>query len=224
MTITPDQTLADLAVTSAGAARVFHHHGLDFCCHGRSTTLAAGCEARGIDVEALIAEIEQAAAAPSDEFERWDEKALDQLIEYILARFHESHRAEFPRLLEMACKVERVHAEKPTCPHGLADHIEAMAAELEMHMQKEEQVLFPMICSGRGAMAAMPIQVMEHEHREAGAHLARLRELAHDYEPPAEACATWKALYEGLADFERELMQHIHLENNVLHPRALGGG
>ena len=219
--ISPESRLSDLAVTRAGASRVFHRHGLDFCCNGR-VRLDEACAEKGLAVDALIAEIE--AEARSDEsFDRWDEASLDALIDHLLQHYHESHRAEVPRLLEMARKVESVHADKEACPRGLADHIARMLPELEDHMQKEEQVLFPLIRAGRGRMATMPVQVMEEEHRAHGENLARLRALAGDYRPPEEACGTWRALYLGLAELESELMHHIHLENNVLFPRALRG-
>jgi regulator of cell morphogenesis and NO signaling len=96
-----------------------------------------------------------------------------------------------------------------------------MRDELESHMQKEEHVLFPLILAGRGALAAAPIRVMEREHEDHGRNLERLRELAHDFAPPLDACGTWRALYLGLEELEREIMEHIHLENHVLFPRAL---
>jgi len=221
-TITPETTLAELAVTRAGASRVFHRHSLDFCCGGQ-TTLGNACEAKGLDAKALISEIEQEARANETPAERWDQQPLNPLIDHLLQNFHEAHRAEVPRLLEMARKVESVHGEKSTCPKGLADHLAMMAVALEEHMQKEEQVLFPLIRAGRGSMAAMPVQVMEMEHQDHGKNLARLRELAHDFTPPPEACGTWQALYLGLAELEHDLMEHISLENNVLFPRALRG-
>jgi regulator of cell morphogenesis and NO signaling len=135
--------------------------------------------------------------------------------------YHEPHRQELPRLLAMAERVEKVHGDKPACPRGLAALIAGLAAELTQHMQKEEQILFPMLARGEGANAARPIQVMEQEHEDAGAVLASMRALATDYQPPAEACGTWRALYLGLDEFERELMQHVHLENYVLFPRAM---
>lgn len=216
-TIRSDDTLGDLASSYAGASRVFHRHGLDFCCGG-AVSLQEACAERTLDVDALIAEI-QAETAGAD-FERWDERGTSELIEHILTRFHEPHRAELPRLIEMAHKVERVHADKPTCPSGLAQHLEALRDELELHMQKEEQILFPMLRSGRAAIAAGPISVMEEEHRAVGAELARTRELTNDFNPPEEACGTWTALYLGVAELERELMQHVHLENNVLFRRV----
>ena len=215
----PRTTLAELAATRAGATRVFQRYGLDFCCHGQ-IPLADACSAHGLDPAAIAAEI-AAEARPEEQFERWDERPLPELIEHVLRRYHDVHRAELPGLLGLARKVERVHGSKPSCPSGLADLLARVADELEDHMQKEEQVLFPLLLAGRGRMAVLPIQVMEQEHEDHGANLARLRALAHDYVPPAEACGTWRALYVGLAELERELMQHIHLENNVLFPRAL---
>ncbi|MAG31432.1 MAG: iron-sulfur cluster repair di-iron protein [Deltaproteobacteria bacterium] len=219
MNLTPDQTLSHLSVTRAGASRVFQRHGLDFCCHGQ-ISLREACAKESLDAEALIAEI-LAEERAAESFERWDEQPPGALIEHLLTRFHEPHRAELPRLHAMARKVEEVHGEKATCPRGLAAHLGKMEEELELHMQKEEEVLFPLILSGRGRMASMPVHVMEQEHRDHGQNLVRLRELAHDFAAPAEACGTWRALYLGLVELESELMQHIHLENNILFPRAL---
>jgi regulator of cell morphogenesis and NO signaling len=217
--ITPQSTLADLAATLAGASRVFHRHKLDFCCHGR-VSLDEACQKKKLDVGELVREIENEVKVPGD-FERWDQRPLADIVEHVVRRFHEAHRAELPRLLEMARKVERVHAEKASCPRGLAAQIERLSDDLGMHMRKEEDILFPLIVGGRGRMAADPIRIMEEEHDDAGKELARIRELAHDYTPPADACGTWTALYLGLNEFERELMEHIHTENNILFPRAL---
>jgi regulator of cell morphogenesis and NO signaling len=219
--IRPTQSVGELASTRPGASRVFHRHGLDFCCGGH-TTLADACAAACLDVASVMDEI-RAEETVSGDFERWTERPLPEVIDHILERFHEPHRLEVPRLLEMARKVERVHAEKSTCPRGLAEHLAKMQEELELHMQKEEQVLFPLLRQGRGRMAAMPIQVMEEEHQDHGRNLERLRELTNDYTPPAEACGTWNALYLGLDELQRELMEHISIENNVLFPRALRG-
>lgn len=218
--ITSETTLADLAVTQAGASRVFYKHGFDFCCHGYAT-LKEICDRRGIDFDSMVEEIRQEERWANDTFDRWDEKPLEALIDHILDRFHETHRQDLPRLVEMAEKVEVTHGNKPDCPHGLTERLRELVAELERHMQKEEQILFPMIRDRRGALAIMPIHVMEQEHEGAGQTLACVRKLAHDFVAPEGACATWRSLYSGLADFEEELMQHIHLENNVLFPRTL---
>jgi len=220
-TITTETTLADLAVTRAGASRVFHKYGLDFCCHG-NVSLKETCNLKGINFDKMVEEIQQEEQEVDETFERWDERPLDELIAHILKRFHEAHRNELPRLASMAKKVERAHGTKRNCPRGLGDSLEQMSVELERHMQKEERILFPMICAGRGGLAIMPIHVMEQEHEDAGENLARIRRLTHEFLIPDDACATWRALYIGLTEFEEQLMQHIHLENNVLFPRALG--
>ncbi len=212
-------SLAELATRHPGASRVFHRHGLDFCCHGRRS-LAEACAPDGLDVDALIEELitEERAAPPAT---RWDERPLDELMDHILAHYHEAHRAELPRLLEMAQKVERVHGDKPECPAGLARHLANVAASMEDHMQKEEQVLFPAFRGGQGPLAGMPVRCMEQEHEEHARNLERTRALAHDFVPPEGACATWRALYLGLEQLEQDLMDHVHLENHVLFPRAL---
>lgn len=219
--LSPTRRLADLATTLAGASRVFTRHRLDFCCGGQRD-LASACLDKGLDPDAVLTEITAESKRP-DSFQRWDEREPGELIEHILAHFHQPHRAELERLLLLARKVERVHADKPSCPHGLADHVARMQVELEQHMQKEEQVLFPLIRSGRGRAARIPVQVMESEHRDHARNLARLDALTGDYVPPAEACTSWGALYLGLHELKRDLMFHIHLENNVLFPKALHG-
>lgn len=214
-------SLADLAATRPGAARVFHRHGLDFCCHGR-VSVADACARRGLVAADVLRAIEAEAPLARD-FRRWDERPLADLITHLLEEFHARHREELPRLVEWARKVEAVHADKAQCPRGLADHLEQMSAELDSHMEKEEQVLFPMLLDGRGRMASMPIGVMEEEHADHGRNLERLRELTHAHVVPDGACNTWRALYAGIAELDERLMQHIHLENNVLFPRALRG-
>lgn len=218
--LTPDRTLAELAATHAGASRVFSRHRLDFCCHGQVSVTEA-CAKAGLDPDQLLDELRREQRVATD-FESWVERPLPEVVEHVLERFHEPHRAELPRLILMAARVEHVHGSKPDCPVGLADHLRTMAAGLELHMQKEERVLFPMIRSGQGRMALAPIQVMEQEHEDVAAELARSRELTDDYVPPEGACGTWRALYAGLAELERDLMEHVHLENAVLFPRALG--
>jgi regulator of cell morphogenesis and NO signaling len=223
MTTTESLTLADLATTIPAASRVFRRHALDFCCRGRRT-LAEACAARSLDPDLVAAEIALEAARSQDEADgaRWDLRPTAALVEHILARYHVPLRGELARLLEMAVKVERVHADKAACPHGLAAHLTTVSEEVERHLSKEEQILFPMILrSGGGGYARMPVHVLMLEHEDHGEALRRTRGLTADLVAPPEACATWRALYLGLEQLEADLFAHIHLENNVLFPRVL---
>ncbi len=213
-------TLAELVATHPAAARVLHRHRLDFCCGGERT-LAAACDRRGLDPQALIAEIEGVVTGTTEP--RPSELAPERLVDFIVDRYHVPLRQELPRLVQLARKVERVHAEKPTCPAGLADHLEDMCRAVDEHLAKEEQILFPMIRTGRGHLAHMPVRVMIQEHDDHAASLARTRVLAHEFALPESACTSWRLLYDGLLALELELMEHIHLENNVLFPAVLNG-
>lgn len=214
--------LSDLARTLPVASRVFHRHRLDFCCGGLRT-LQEACREVNLPVQNLIAEIEAElqVAGPA---ERWDERQPEEIVQHILSTYHAPLRPEIARLLELARKVEQVHADKETCPRGLAAHLAQMAIAVDEHLGKEEQILFPMILSGNWTFARMPIQVMLQEHDDHAASLRRTRQLTADFTLPAEACSTWRALYLGLEQLERDLMDHIHLENNVLFVQVLNTG
>lgn len=214
-----DTTLADLAVTRPAASRVFLRHGLDFCCHGQRP-LAEACAERGLPAEAVLAEIAaEEASGPGPA--RWDERPLPELVEHIVGFYHRRLRQELPELLVLAARVEERHAEKPTCPRGLRAHLDEVRLSVLEHLAKEEQVLFPLILSGRGPLAGGPIHVVEQEHVDHGRDLQETRRLTANLVAPEEACSTWRALYLRLGQLEAELMEHIHLENNVLFRRAL---
>jgi regulator of cell morphogenesis and NO signaling len=215
----PRTTLAELAVRFPAATRVFYAHGLDFCCRGRRP-LAEACAEKGLDAEEVLAAVASAEEAGAD-LTYWGDAPLAELIGFVTSHYHRRLREELPQLVAMAEKVEAVHGEKPECPRGLASHLRQVHGAVLDHLEKEEVVLFPMILAGRGSETAAPVQVMEHEHDDHAVALARTRALTGDLEPPAEACTTWRALYLRLVELERELMEHIHLENNVLFPRAL---
>lgn len=217
--INANDTLGQVAATHPASTLVFLRHRLDFCCGG-GQKLGEACRAAGLEPDAVIAEI--AAQDAGKESVRWDTRPVPELIDFILTRYHEPLRLDLPPLIEAAKRVERVHGKKESCPHGLASHLEQLDAEIRQHLAKEEQMLFPALRAGnRGAPVHMPIRVMMQEHGDHGAGLRRLREFATDFCPPPEACATWRALYAGLEKLESELMEHIHLEDNVLFPRAL---
>ncbi len=218
--MTSATTLADLATAHPAASRVFHRYGLDFCCGGRRP-LADVCRERGLDETAVVAEIEQESAAETGAT-RWDVAPIPDLVAFIVTRYHNRLRDELPQLIALARKVEQVHADKTTCPRGLAQHLEAVHQDVVSHLAKEENILFPLILDGMGPMAAGPIRVMEQEHEDHREGLLQTRALTDGLVAPAEACTTWRALYLRLDALEADLMEHIHLENNVLFPRVLG--
>jgi regulator of cell morphogenesis and NO signaling len=212
-------TLAELAVTHPGAARVFYRNRLDFCCGGRRP-LEDACRERGLEVDTIVSAIEAEDPVITDA-PRWDRQPLSDLVSHIVKRYHDRLRVQIPELIAMAAKVEQVHADKQTCPRGLAAHLDDVHVAVIDHLDKEEQILFPMIVNGMGSRAASPVAVMELEHEHHAENLVRIRQLTADLQPPDEACTTWRALYLGLQQLEQELMEHIHLENNVLFRRAL---
>ena len=220
MTINAETTVGNLATEHPLATRVFARHGIDFCCGG-GRRLDEICSEKGLAVESVLAEIDKEISTAQGSEVRWDEAPLPALIDHILRTYHVPHKEELPRLEAMARKVNTVHGEKdPERLQGIQDTVVGMHAELEQHMMKEEQILFPMIAGGGGAMATGPMSVMEMEHDAVGGTLRRLRELTNDYTVPEGACNTWRALWVGLEDFERALHEHIHLENNILHKRV----
>lgn len=215
----PESTLADLAVAYPAASRVFRRHGLDFCCHGRRPVSEA-CAERGLDSQALLSEVAAESRAAGD-VESWADRPVPAIVERIVGWYHARLRTELPLLLQMARKVEAVHAEKESVPRGLAAHVESLSRELIDHLDKEEQGLFPQLLSGRGGTPAAAIIALEREHEDVALALQKTRALTTDLVPPAEACTTWRALYLRLDELEAELMEHVHLENNVLFRRAL---
>lgn len=214
-----DQTLGSLACRIPGATRVFRQYKLDFCCGG-NTPLRDAAARRDLNADDIARQL-IALGGHTKADDDWNAAPPATLIDHLLERFHERHREQFPELIRLASRVEHVHGSKPDCPIGLAEHLWSMQQELESHMLKEEQVLFPMIRRGmRVPQEQGPIAVMRYEHDQHGAALERLAELTHDITPPDDACNTWRALYRGLEELRDDLMQHIHLENNILFIKA----
>jgi len=208
-----DKSLGDIAIRLAGATRVFRQYKLDYCCGGH-VSLAEALNAKALDAGPVLDAL--ASLTPDEPVSDWSNASKSELIDHVYNRYHLTHRQQLPELLNMARRVETVHGDKPDCPVGLADHLTHMTHELEGHMQKEEQILFPMLRNGLVQQAAGPIHVMQNEHDDHGEALDRLMALTNDMTPPVGACNTWRALYTGLEALRHDLMEHIHLENNVL--------
>ncbi len=218
--LSPSNTVGEVAVNRPTSTRVFTRRGIDFCCGG-GKTLEEACLRRGLDTREVLKEILVESERGDWEAIAWVERSQAELIQHIVVRYHEPLREELERLHGLALKVLRVHGEKdPERLSQLRDTFCTLKHELEPHLEKEERFLFPWILSGRPMPRGGAIERMTLEHEQAGLLLEQLRELTGNYEVPPEACDTWRALWNGLETLERDLHEHMHLENNILIPRA----
>jgi regulator of cell morphogenesis and NO signaling len=229
MQITPDTTVADIATAAPATIRVFQQHRIDFCCGGK-VPLSQACAAKGLSTDRLLGEL-RTATSPDTVERNWSDAPLTALVEHIQERYHAHLREELPRLDAMLAKVVSRHGDHlPEILLPLQQTFIGLQLELLAHMLKEDRVLFPMIvaldagqplAAGEAAAdLAAPIGVMEAEHAGAGAALARMRQLTGGYAPPEWACPTFRGLYFGLSQLEADMHLHVHLENNILFPRA----
>jgi len=223
-TIDPRMTLGALVNANPELAREFERRGLDYCCGGGSS-LADACADLGLDPEATVSEL-NAASIPADVV-GWSTMGPAALVDHLEATHHRYLWDEMPRLSALIAKVVSVHGARHPELHTIATCYEEARADLEPHMLKEEQVLFPMIRQLAGASSAPsfpcgtlqnPISVMLREHDQVGALLAELRRLTNGYQAPADGCASYVACFASLADLETDTHLHIHKENNLLFP------
>jgi regulator of cell morphogenesis and NO signaling len=206
-------SLGDIAASLPGSTAIFRRHKLDFCCGG-SENLERAAQKRGLDLAAIEAELARLAPEQNP-----TPDTVENLISHILERYHQVHRRELPELRNLAIRVEKVHVEHHAAPAGLSELLARMQGELESHMQKEEQVLFPFMLAGGNPMIVHPIGMMRHEHASHGEELRALAALTNDMTLSDGACNSWRALYAGLAKLAEDLTEHIHIENNILFPR-----
>jgi regulator of cell morphogenesis and NO signaling len=229
-TIDLTTTIGQLVTERPSRAHVLERFGIDFCCGGKRP-LGAVCAEHEVNVEALLGALREADAAPVRQDDRdWSQATLAELIEHIMSTHHAYLNAELPRIAGLVDKVFQVHGQRHAELRECRDVFRALKDELDAHLQKEELVLFPLIARMEGSQLALrshcgsvqnPIHMMEMEHDSAGAALARLRSLTRDYEPPADACNSYRVLLSSLAGLEADLHQHVHKENNILFPKAM---
>lgn len=229
-----NRTLAEIVNEDLRTADVFKKFGMDFCCGG-GRSLEDACVKEGVQPEEVLRELsrleEQNTAPESEEFTDWP---LDKLVNYIEEKHHRYLDEALPMIEEYAAKVSKVHG--PSHPEVLQVHevFMALAWELRVHLKKEENILFPYLINlakaARGetewmpptfGRAENPIRQMLNEHDTAGDALKKLRAITRGFYPPEYACNTWRAYYRKLEELEGDLFMHIHLENNVLFPKAL---
>jgi regulator of cell morphogenesis and NO signaling len=220
-------TLGQLIAEKPARTRVLERFGISYCCRGEVPVTEACAESGASlhDLEAALADLE----APSTDERDWSDAPLDELIDVINATHHVYMRTEMPRLNAMLDKLAEKRGDEYPWLRDARSVFVGLRQEIEMHLVKEEQILFPMIrqlLAGQAGAATHcgsvrnPIFVMEREHTSAKQALARLRSLTNDYTPPEGACGTFRAAIDGLAEMEADLLEHIHKEDDNLFPRA----
>lgn len=227
MDIRPDTLIADVARQHPSTVKVFQRLGIDFCCGGRRP-LEEACREHGLDYGVVATELEVARQRPAAG-DDWDQRPLAELTRHIVQRYHEAVRRDGPLLGELAAKVASRHGDRHPELREVETLFRQVQQEMRTHMAKEERVLFPLIERLETSGAALsdflgsldgPIAAMEDDHDEVARLLARIRALTSGFLPPPDSCNSFRGLYQGLADLEADTHHHIHLENNVLFPRA----
>ena len=230
MHITAETSVRDIVVEVPTAIPVLELLGIDYCCGGKHT-LAEACSKTNQNVATVVKELESQQENTSELEVPWQTTPLGDLISYILQKHHTFTREQLALIGELAAKVERRHGTAHPELRRLTEALATINAELAHHFFCEENVLFPYIEQLKGDQSAMaraafgtvhqPVTRMMTDHDQTGDELRTLREITNNYRPPDDACTTYRALYRALEDLERDLHRHIHLENNILFPRAL---
>lgn len=235
MTVSPTSTVRDLAVAVPGATRVFESLGLDYCCGG-GKPLGEACSAAGIAVEQVVRSLEQAAAeaVEKNDSRDWSREPVTAIVSFIVDTHHAFDRQELERIEPLLEKVSTVYRDTHPELVEIQRVFLGLKQDLLNHMMKEERILFPYInglqeATDRGSARPFspfgtvrnPVRMMMLEHDAAGEMLRKIRELSANFAVPPEACVSYRALYEALEGLERDLHRHIHLENNLLFPRAI---
>jgi len=235
MSVATEKTVRDWAVEKPSTTRVFEKLGIDYCCGG-DQSLEQACRDSNLSIERVLDLLEKAAstAKPAAADRDWGRESLADLIAHINVTHHKYTREEIARLGPLFDKVCRVHGKNHPELLQIQATFRDLAQELTMHMMKEEMVLFPYVVRMEESVIQReavlpppfgtvqnPVAMMMHEHDSAGQALRSMRQASDGYTAPAEACVSYRTLYGALADLEADLHQHIHLENNILFPRAI---
>ncbi|MBZ0265752.1 iron-sulfur cluster repair di-iron protein [bacterium] len=216
-----ETSLGSIAAQIPSASRVFLEHDIDFCCGG-NRSLQDACLQQKISPDAIMHEIEDAQFGGDGEGKNWNEEPLESIVEHIINRYHNRLRKELPHINFLAEKVLNAHGERhPEELTNLKSTISRLSEDLIEHMEKEETVLFPWIIDGNARSSGQTVRVLQKEHEAAAVFLERIKELSDRFTTPSDACPTWEAYYANLKQLDEEMRMHIHLENNVLFPRAL---
>ena len=232
MTTLQERTVADVVTENIKAAHIFKKYGIDFCCGG-GVSITKACEKAKIDPSVLLTELVNLDNVPdrASDYNSWK---LDFLTDHIINVHHHYVEESSPLLLQYSKRVNHVHGHHYTELAEIESLVTQVVQAMASHQRKEELILFPFIkklvkAEREGTevppihfgSVENPIQMMEEEHEEAGEILRKINELSNNYTPPQGACNTYRAFYAKLDEFEQDLHHHIHLENNILFPKAL---
>ena len=235
MSVTTEKTLRELVLETPAAPRVLEKLGIDYCCGGNQS-LEQACRAANLPIDQVLDSLEAAelATKPEGKDRDWQQEALADLVAHITSTHHKYTRSEIARLAPLLEKVRSVHGQNHPELQSIQTSFLGLADELTMHMMKEEMMLFPYIVRMEESVIERqpilpppfgtvqnPVSMMMHEHDSAGDTLRAMRKASGGYAAPADACVSYQTLYRTLAEFEADLHQHIHLENNILFPRAI---
>ena len=235
MSITAEKTVREVALENPAATRIFEKLGIDYCCGG-NRSLEEACRTANLPMDEVLDSLEMAeqSARALQNDRDWTTEMLADLIAHIISTHHKYVREEMARLGPLFDKVCSVHGKNHPELLQIRASFQGLEQELTMHMMKEERILFPYIVRMEESVIQKepllpppfgsvqnPVAMMMHEHDSAGEALRSMRKASAGYTPPGDACISFQTLYKALADFEADLHQHIHLENNILFPRAI---
>lgn len=228
-----NEKIGNVVAKNFKAAAVFSKYGLDFCCGGQ-VTIDHATTKKGINKEQLLSELEAVLQEPSSEQIDFNAWPADLLATYIVKTHHRYVREKTPVLLTYLNKIEKVHGERHPELYEINKLFSECALELGQHLEKEEKILFPYIDKMESSKSAHegyaqpgfgsvqnPISMMVHEHEAEGDRFEKIAALTNNYTPPADACSTYQVAFEMLKEFEQDLHNHIHLENNILFPKSI---
>lgn len=233
MNITEKHNIGELVAKDYRAAGVFKAHGIDFCCNG-NRTIAEACDKKGIDSAEMVKQLSDAvkdSSTGNTDFQSWPP---DLLVDYIEKKHHRYVEAKIPEIKAYLNKIAKVHGDNHPELHVVEQHFSESAGALAAHMKKEELILFPFIKKLAAAdqndeqlhaphfgTVENPIAMMHEEHDAEGERFREIARLTDEYTPPQDACNTYRVAFALLQEFENDLHMHIHLENNILFPKAI---
>ncbi len=233
MTISYQHSVGEAVAEDYRAAAIFQKYGIDFCCKGH-TSIDEACSSKNIPTEAVMHELKMLDAESGQQYPDYQSWPLSQLVDHIEQKHHQYIVEKTPVILQFLQKLCQVHGRRHPELYEIHKEFNNAAGELAQHMKKEESILFPRVrkmlheistsdqsFSVSSGMLGQPIEVMMQEHDHEGERFRRISSLSNQYTPPSDACTTYRITYTMLQEFENDLHFHIHLENNILFPKAI---